>query len=55
MANMESGSTVKDNVTSVNVLEVTETELNSPVLLLKVLKSLLGWIVYFVADQANLN
>ena len=50
MADMQNASTIKDNVTSMNVLEITETELNSPVLLLEILKGLLGRIVYFVAD-----
>jgi len=52
---MQNGSTIKDDVASVNVLEITEAEVNSPVLLLIVLKSLFGRIVCFVADQANLN
>ena len=55
MADMQNGSTIKYNVTSMNVLEITETELNSPVLLLEVLKGLLGQIIYFVADQASLD
>ena len=55
MTDMQDDLTVNDNVASVNILEIAETELNPSILLGEVLKSLLCWIVYFVADQANLS
>jgi hypothetical protein len=55
MADMQNGLAVHDDVASMNVLEIAETELNASILLFEVLKSLLRWIVYCVADQANLN